>query len=231
MNRESHLPIRSFPRCRGLNRFRVCSLEAAAAGLASSALANNASAAIISDLALSASPGTAFSVDGTVSGEIQLSSAVGMGGVDLSLESPVGMGMNPGSTVQLSVFSSGGMNPTDFLTLLNPGDTVDGSLGFASEGFLVDNPVINPVWAPGTTGYAGFVFQTGGSAPLYGWLQIEFDISGVDFTVLQWAYDDTGAPISVATPEPGTGILLALGLVGFSALFRKRRRANASAAA
>ncbi len=200
-------------------------------GLAASALPGTASAAIIYNPSVGSSSGTTFSVDGTVSGEIELIASVGMGGTDLTFEAPVGMGMNPGSTLQLSVFSSGGMNPTDFLALYNPGDTVDGSLNFASEAFMVDNPVINPVWAPGTTGYAGFVFDTG-SGQLYGWLQIEFDVSGTDFTVLQFAYEDSGAPIGVAiSPEPGTGVLVGLGLVGLSVLFRKRRRANPSAGA
>ncbi len=229
MNRETHLPAGSSSLRRRSNRFRSRSLEVAAVGLAASALPGTASAVIIYDSSVGTSSGTTFSIDGTISGEIDLVASMAMGGTDLIFEAPAGMGMNPGSTLQLSVFSSGGMNATDFLTLYNPGDTVDGSLNFASEAFMVDSPVINPVWAPGTTGYAGFVFDTG-SGPLYGWLQVEFDISGTDFTVLQFAYEDSGAPIGVAiSPELGTGVLVGLGLVGLSVLFRKRRRASPSA--
>jgi SAM-dependent methyltransferase len=99
--------------------------------------------------------------------------------------------MAPVSTVELSIFNAGGMMDPNYLTLLNSGDTVDGSLFFAPEGFLVEKSVTNPDWSPGTIGYAGFVFDPG-TGPLYGWLQVEFAASGLDFTVLQSAYDDPG---------------------------------------
>ena len=193
-------------------------------GLAASSLPDTASAAIIWDLTLNESPEITFSVDGTAVGEIDLISNIGgMGGLELILEAPTGMGT--GSTIELSVFSGGGKNPVDYLSFLNPGDTVDGSLGFATEAFLVEGGDINPAWAPGSTGYAGFVFDDGGGIPLYGWLQVEFDATGTDFTILGFAYDDTGATITAATiPEPSTALLLGLGLVGLSIKFRKRLR-------
>jgi len=208
------------------NRFRARSLEVAALGLAASSLPDTASAAIIYDLALNQSSGSGFSVDGTLAGGIELIASVGMGGTDLTLEAPIGMGSNPGSTLQLSVFDTGGVgNPTQWLNFLSAGDTVDGSLTFGTEAYMVDNPVSNPAWAPGSIGYAGFVFDDGGGIPLFGWMQVEFDATGTDFTVLGFAYDDTGAAITAATiPEPSTALLLGLGLVGLSIKFRKRLR-------
>ena len=227
MDRDTPQPSSSSAARRRSNRFRSRSLEVAATALGASALADNASATIIYDPAVNAAPGDTFSIDGSASGEIELISlAVGMGmgmgmgmGVDLTLEAPTATG----STAQLSVFSSGG---TDYLTFLAAGDTVDASLGFASEAFMRDQPTINPAWSPGATGYAGFVFDNGGG-PYYGWLQVELDVSGRDFTVLQFAYDDTGNSIEAGTnPEPGTAILLGLGLACLSGLFRKRGRAR-----
>lgn len=209
------------------NRFRSRSLEAAALGLAASSLPDTASAAIIYDLSLSQSPGSSFSIDinNTIASQIDLISSVGMGGLDLTFEAPVGMGMNPGSTIELSVFSSGGMNPTDFLSLLNAGDTVDGSLSYATQAYMVDFPDLNPAWTPGQTGYAGFLYDDGGGTTFYGWLQVQFDATGTDFTVLGYAYDNTGAAIDAATiPEPSTALLLGLGLAGLSIKFRKRIR-------
>ena len=220
MDRHRYPASRSNPR--GANRFRARSLEAAALGLAASTVPQNAAATIIYDLAVSHSPNTTFSFDGTVASEIALISATGaMGELDLTLE-----GLD---TVELAITPFVGMMTVDYLTLFGPGETVDGSLAFATEAYMVEGDVVNPYWAAGTTGYAGFTFDDGG-IPLFGWMQIEFDSSGVNFTVLQWAYDDSGAPINTAdSPEPSTGILLGLGLAGLAAVVRKRRRTRLSA--
>jgi len=149
--------------------------------------------------------------------------AVAMMGVDLILETPAGMAMAPGSTVQLYVSSSGG---TDYLAFLSAGTTVDSSLNpdFAGEAFMRADQTVNPTWSPGATGYAGFVFDNGG-VPNYGWLQLQFDLNGTNFTVLQFAYDDMGNSIETGlNPEPSTAILLGLGLACLSGLFRKRGR-------
>ena len=204
---------------RGANRFRTRSLHVAAWGLAASAVPQSAAAAIISDIAVNQSPNSSFSFNGTTpEGDLDLVSMTGAMGFDLKLEAPGGM--NP-STVELAISPSGG---DDWLSLLGLGDTVDGSLTFGGSGFLVRHDTDSPVWAAGTTGYAGFTFNPDGT-PLYGWIQVEFDLSGTDFTVLQWAYDDTGAPIAAGQmPEPSTAILLGLGLAGLAAVVRKRRR-------
>ena len=62
-------------------------------------------------------------------------------------------------------------------------------------------------------------------------MQIEFDATGLDFTVQGWAYDDTGAPIDTPltlAPEPSTALLVGLGLAGLAAGLRRRRRSGVS---
>lgn len=216
-------------RCDGKNRFRSASLGAAAATLAGTGASAPASAAVISDLTQSYGVGESFQVNGDISGEIELVAQSGMMGDFLSLDSPAGtgMGMAPGSDVELAIFSVG---MAEYLELLSPGDTVDGSLSFDGEGFLLFQSNPNPSWLAGTTGYAGFRFDDG-SGMVYGWLQVEFDASGTDFSVHQWAYNDTGAPITAAsTPEPSTALLLLLGLSGLVVAGGRQRDRGARAA-
>lgn len=208
------------------NRFRSRGLAVAATAV-TAGLADSATAAIISDLTSTYSPPDSLFLNGLAEGEIELH--IGMGGDDVSLKIPGGM--NPVSTVEFSIFSADadGM-PADFLTLLNPGDTVDVGLTFESQGALSKKAVKNPDWDPGVTGYAGFTFDPG-TGSVFGWLEVEFDISGADFTVLGWAYDDTGAPIDIPVllaPEPSTALLVGLGLAGLAAGLRRRRRSGVS---
>lgn len=208
------------PWTREPNRFRTRRLGAASAALASAAVAESASAAIIFDPSTSYSSGATFTLDGMASSEIALVFQAGMGmmGDDLFLDAP---GMMGGSTVDFSIVSTGMMGD-DSLVLLGLGDTVDGSLAFGNEGYLVDNGVVNAPWLAATTGYAGFQFDDGTGTTLYGWLELELDPTGPDFTVLQWAYDDTGVPIQVGVvPEPSVVLLLAVGLAAI-AFWRKR---------
>lgn len=203
------------PQTRERNRFRARSLGAASAALVGTAVGEGASAAIIFDLNTSYSAGETFTLDGMASSEIALVFQAGMGmmGDDLFLDSPGGM---MGSTVDFSIVSAGMMGD-DSLVLLDATDTVDGSLAFGNAGYLVDNGVFTAPWLSATTGYAGFQFDDGTGTTLYGWLQLEFDPAVPDFTVLEWAYDDTGAPIQPGVvPEPGVDLLLAVGLTAIA---------------
>lgn len=229
MNQHTPRSETASPLGRRSNRFRSRSLEAAAVGLTAATVAESASATIIDfDVSLGA-PGS-FSIDlgMTVNGQLDSLKAAGMGGTwDLTLEAPAGNAMAmpaiPGSSVELHATAA--MMDND-LVLLARGDTVDSSLvDFASDGRLVNDGVPLSTWTPGTIGYAGFRFDNAGTTN-YGWLKIRIEPGLDNFTVLQSAYEDSGGLITAGSiPEPSTAILLGLGLVGLSALARKRRTA------
>jgi hypothetical protein len=170
--------------------------------------AQPASATIITGTGLSYQAGDSFSLTGSATDQIDLFASFSMGGeLNLGLDAPGGMGS--GSTVEFASFGTG---MSSFLELLAPGDTVDGSLTFwNTPSHLVEDDVVNSSWPAGTTGYAGFSFDLSGST-VYGYLRIEFDAGGNDFTVLSWAYEDSGAPIEVL--EPTAVALFGLGALG-----------------
>ena len=199
------------------NRFRSHSL--ASAGVALAGVSSPAGATIISQTGLNLSPTTHFSFDGSDDGEIELFS-MGSMHLDLGL---MAMGMD--SSVQLVSGTGDGMMMGE-LENLSPGASVDGTLSYYEESNIVHHDVITAPWVPGSTGYAGFTFDEGGTTSVYGWMQISFDPGGETFTVEQWAYEDSGAPIQVAAiPEPSTMLLLTAGFVGLAATrLRKRRR-------
>ena len=223
LNTESSNPLRNPRR----NRFRSRSLGAVATTAAAAGLPDSAAATIIYDLTTTYSTGQTINFDGTAFSDLEVVSNINMAGqLNLSLDQPGGMAAV--STVQVSFFNQGGMGDPDYLNNFGAGDTVDGSLSFGLEAFLVEKDVTNPDYTPGTIGYAGFTYDAG-SGPIYGWLQIEFLASATDFRVLQWAYDDTGAPINVgAIPEPSTVLLMGLGLAGLAASVRRRWRSDKS---
>jgi len=107
----------------------------------------------------------------------------------------------------------------------------------------------------GTTGFVGFRLTNGD----YGWIRVRLDDTGLQqpfkdllgsmglgplgdgenypdkLTVIDWAYDDSGAPIHVGdtggtggtAPEPSSLALLAAGALGLAA-FRRRKQGKSS---
>ena len=202
-------------------------------------------------MSLSADPETLLSPDGVLAAAINLIFSVSnTNEISLSLEvqavmpgaegmqGMLGMEGAPGqngsvgtdqNSFQLATYGdpSGGISPGQ-LQFFEAGELINNSLSYDRTGSLINNDVVNSEWAfdptGSGTGYAGFVFTSADGTPLYGWIEIQFDLTGTDFTILGWGYDDTGAPIAAGVPEPSTGLLLALGLAGLSAVSRRRHR-------
>ncbi|BBL76866.1 PEP-CTERM sorting domain-containing protein [Methylomagnum ishizawai] len=106
--------------------------------------------------------------------------------------------------------------------------TSSGNLGSAPQGFAADVP-----------GYFGFSF-TDGIDYFYGWAEMTISLSSQEFTISQWAYNDTpyaaicvgetsgpgGVGCAAAVPEPGTPSLALLGAgAGGLRAWRRRRQA------
>ncbi|NJM37749.1 MAG: PEP-CTERM sorting domain-containing protein [Akkermansiaceae bacterium] len=79
-------------------------------------------------------------------------------------------------------------------------------------------------FASGVTGYLGFrLIDNNSQGPFYGWMQVNFSNTGAPGTILDWAYENSGAAITVgAVPEPSSVLLLGLsGALGLSIRRRK----------
>jgi len=218
------------------NRFRSRRLGTAAGALAGAASAQSAEAGIRYDLSANAGPGDSIfltqpSDPNHSTARIDLFSASSMGMNDLSLG---GNGNSPNGSAQfigqagldgMGMLGMGG-NAYHALSELSVGSSVDGSLSTNFQGqpfgFLVREGVVAPGWNSGSSGYAGFEFTYDG-APAYGWMKINY--SGTSFTVEEWAFESTGAAIEVgAIPEPGTALLLGVGLAGAALAGRRTRK-------
>ncbi|MDQ6630679.1 MAG: PEP-CTERM sorting domain-containing protein, partial [Verrucomicrobiota bacterium] len=79
-----------------------------------------------------------------------------------------------------------------------------------------------------TNAYMGIKFNTSTATGLFGWIRIDAGpTAGFPATIVDWAYENSGAGISAgAVPEPTTLALgcLAAGAVGVS-VWRKRKKA------
>ncbi|MEY3457676.1 MAG: hypothetical protein RL215_833 [Planctomycetota bacterium] len=115
-------------------------------------------------------------------------------------------------------FLVGSTLPSGYAYLNEMENLIEPGLG-ELRGFTLNEP-----------GYVGFSFQRdigGTMTTLYGWARFTVtegspgDVFGI--TISEWAYEDTGAALSVPVPEPGsTGALLSL--AGLGAFRRWRRR-------
>jgi hypothetical protein len=116
----------------------------------------------------------------------------------------------------------------------NFGALVEGRFGGNKVGFFSPLPA---------TGFAGVSFRVNGQTD-FGWIRLKVTDGGAgdgfphQLTAVDWAYDNTGAPIragethasSAAVPEPSTFALALLG-AGFAGVLAWRRRRQAVAAA
>jgi len=158
-------------------------------------------------------------------------------------------GYAPYSTIgPLSIMAAGTSSSSLHARNLSPSNTVlgtsnmahDAGGGFGSTGTGSNWSYYPDVYfANGSTGFIGLRFNgdTGTFGEQFAWVKIRFDVSGslsngtanATLTILEWAYDDSGAPIQVgavsAVPLPGAAglMLLGMGSIGLTAL-RKRKQ-------
>jgi MYXO-CTERM domain-containing protein len=113
----------------------------------------------------------------------------------------------------------------------------NGGFGFGTSGTMVrgDRSSQNWKWSGKGTDFVGFRFNNG-SGIQYGWARVRMDgaASRFSFTVLDYAWADSGEPIKAGqtssseanTPSEGSLGLLALGAAGVAAWRQRRKRAS-----
>lgn len=204
------------------NRFRTRRLSAAAVALAVSSASRESSAAVI-PLDVDWQVGNTISIDGRIESEFTITSTTDMWGDSLYFEAAAGMMTD--DRIEFSFIEAGtGMDKADYLTLFPDDQTVVSSfLDYSNIGYLEFESNTDSTWQNGDTAYAGFRFNDG-TQLVYGWMEVQFtDASTLNIT--QLAYQNDGTSILAGeTPEPGTGVLLGLGLVGLGVKARQARR-------
>ena len=105
------------------------------------------------------------------------------------------------------------------------GQTVGGSSIYASSYAGSDSHIGagGTQFISGNEGYIGFKLTTDSSeGPFYGWMRVVLANDGTTGLIRDWAYDNSGAPITVgAVPEPSAITLTAACAAGFA--MRRRR--------
>jgi hypothetical protein len=196
------------------NRFRRIGLAASAATATALGASGEASALIIHTVG-SQGTGSTFQLDGATDySRIELVLAAGMMGNpdSLGLDSPNGAMMGVNSTVQFLSVQPTPAGPR-FLEELAGGATIGPSTEYAGQAWVTRNGDPNTTWTVGDEALIGFTFDTAAGATHYGWLRLKFDTAS-SFSISEWAWDNVAdTPIFAgAVPEPGTAILLGLGL-------------------
>lgn len=114
-----------------------------------------------------------------------------------------------------------------FVGRLEKGDIIDSQRVFADENYSVveiKSTALDSQWSDVNEGYFGYRFDALGWPPNYGWGRLTFSEDLKVMTLVDWAYEDTGAPIQAGAgqiPEPVTGLLLSASLA-FAAFWRRR---------
>ena len=78
-----------------------------------------------------------------------------------------------------------------------------------------------PSW--GASSFIGFQANSA-TTPLYGWLEVTWDAPNNTFEFLSGAYEDSGASITLAIPEP-VSMLSTMGMLASGLLIRRRKLA------
>jgi hypothetical protein len=137
-----------------------------------------------------------------------------------------GTGMANSTTFQPARTGTGNTDPA---IRLNSGDLVSNALTFSSGFGGIGDPVSHlgsgpTQFAVGAESYLGFRFtKDNASGPYLGWMRVTFTNNTAGGFIHDWAYDDSGSPITVGLPipEPSRTALLALFIGG--TCFRRRR--------
>lgn len=105
------------------------------------------------------------------------------------------------------------------------GDVVDATDTYATTAAGSSTHIGNAAdqFASGAEGYLGFsLTDNSNGGPYYGWMRVNFSNTGGSGTLIDWAYDNSGAPITVgAVPEPASITLLGVGAMAL--VFRRRK--------
>ena len=134
---------------------------------------------------------------------------------------PAALDFASGASIGATAFASGGGG-------ILFGDIYRITFNPAGPSFLPDGDGIYGRWNLGGSTFAGFRLGTALDHK-FGWVRLRVDDQDMNgyperMTAVDWAYDDSGAPIQAgAVPEPGSLGLLAAGAAGLAAMRRRSR--------
>lgn len=115
---------------------------------------------------------------------------------------------------------------SSYLANFNSSQSVGSGSLFSGEG----NAFVNGFgsnWDAASTGYFGFRFNPSGSQTLYGWGQLSISGDGNTMTLVDYAYENSGASIltgeTAAVPEPSSVSVLGLMVLTSVCFLRSRK--------